>query len=68
MSQETYFESYMEIVAEGIRSLRKISFKKINVINELISKLEGIQIINVQDSQPKKFMAGLNLLITYSCF
>lgn len=38
MSQEVSFESYVEILSEGIKAIRKISFKKINVINELISK------------------------------
>lgn len=33
MSQETYFESYMETIGDGIKSLKKISFKKINTIN-----------------------------------
>lgn len=31
----------MEIIQEGLKSIRKISFKKINTVNELLTKFEG---------------------------
>lgn len=41
MSQESYFEHYLDIIGEGIKKIRKIGFKKINLINDLINTLSG---------------------------
>lgn len=41
MSQEVYFEQYIEIIGEGIKKIRKIGFKKVGLINDLINTLSS---------------------------
>ena len=39
MSQEAYFEQYVDILGDGIKKIRKIGFKKLNLINDLLNTL-----------------------------
>ena len=39
MSQEAYFEQYIEVIGDGIKKIRKIGFKRINLINDLLNTL-----------------------------
>ena len=36
MSSQDYFQIYIETIAEAFRKVRKVNFKKINLVKDLI--------------------------------
>lgn len=42
MSEDSYFERYLEIINDSIKKIRKIGFKKLPALSDFINQLTGI--------------------------
>jgi hypothetical protein len=51
MSANDYFPAYIEIIAEAFRKIRKIGFKKFNLLKELLDTLESTLPLDYRFSQ-----------------
>ena len=47
MSQDSYFEHYLEIINDSIKKIRKIGFKKLPALTDFINQLTGTLSITI---------------------
>ncbi len=57
MSSQDYFQVYIETIAETFRRVKKIGFKKLHLVKDLIETAEST-IKHTQGSSKNKSMVG----------